>query len=175
MRIVFSLILAALLFTGCAPTATGSSGLFPIQLDDPSKVATVQAGKRTYVAVRYAGAAFGFSRGDYDKIFDFNFDSPQDGEREVYWLQHKSSDVPEGWQANMHAVRAVRNIDSRNRDSNSTTVYFYNRVLLVYAIEIPNAAVPGRYDLTVTVKDNLQPSSTKEFNTTVRVNVVAPQ
>jgi hypothetical protein len=169
MRILFGLIVATLLFSGCAPSA-GTSGLSPIELTDSDKVATVEAGKTSYVAVMHYGNEFGFPKSAYDKLFDLDFQGARDGEREVFWLQHKTSFVPDGWRANMHAVRAVRNID---RTDSTITVYYFNRVKIIYAIQIPADAKPGRQNLLIRVKDNLNTASGKEFDTSVRVNVVA--
>jgi hypothetical protein len=171
MRILFSLI-AALLFTACAPSA-GTSGLSPIELKDSNKIATVEAGKTVYVAVMHYGSEFGFPKSEYDKIFDLDFQGARDGEREVFWLQHKSSVVPDGWRANMHAVRAVRNIDRTDKTDSTITVYYYNRVKIVYAIQIPADATPGQNSLLIRVKDNLNAGSQKEFDTFVRLEVVA--
>jgi hypothetical protein len=174
MRIVFSLIFAALLFTACAPSA-GTSGLSPIELESANQIATVQAGTTTYVSVRHYASEFGFAKSDYDKLFDLDFQGARDGEREVFWLQHKSSTVPEGWRANMHAIRAVRNIDRTERTDSFITVYYFNRVKIIYAIQIPTDARLGQQNLTIRVKDNLNSGSQQEFDTTVRVNVVAPK
>jgi hypothetical protein len=172
MRILFSLILAALLFTGCAPSA-GTSGLSPIELTDSSKIAKVEAGKTVYVAVMHYASEFGFTKSEYDKLFDLDFEGARDGEREVFWLQHKSSSVPEGWRANMHAVRAVRSIDHTEKTDSTIRVYYYNRVKIIYAMQIPVDATLGRQDLIIRVKDNLNLGSQKEFDTFVRLEVVA--
>lgn len=172
MRILFSLLFTALLFTGCAPSA-GTSSLSPIELESVDKIATVQAGTTTYVSVRHYASEFGFVKSDYDKLFDLDFEGARDGEREVFWLQHRSSTVPEGWRANMHAVRAVRNIDRTERTDSFITVYYFNRVKIIYVIQIPTDAKLGQQNLSIRVKDNLNPGSQKEFDTTIRVNVIA--
>jgi hypothetical protein len=160
MRILFSLIFSALFLSACAPSA-GTSGLSPIELADSDKIATIDANE------------FGFPKNEYDKLFDLDFDAARDGEREVFWLQHKSSAVPTGWRANMHAVRAVRNIDRTEKSNGNITVYYFNRVKIIYAIQVPAGTKPGRQNLLIRVKDNLLASSVKEYDTPVRVNVVA--
>jgi hypothetical protein len=172
MRILFSLIFSALFLSACAPSA-GTSGLSPIELADSDKIATIEAGKTSYVAVMYYANEFGFPKNEYDKLFDLDFDAARDGEREVFWLQHKSSAVPTGWRANMHAVRAVRNIDRTEKSNGNITVYYFNRVKIIYAIQVPAGTKPGRQNLLIRVKDNLLASSVKEYDTPVRVNVVA--
>ena len=174
MRILVGLIVATLLLTACAPSA-GTSGLSPIELSDSDKIASVEAGKTTYVAVMHYGNEFGFPKGAYDKLFDLDFQGARDGEREVFWLQHKTSFVPDGWRANMHSVRAVRNIDRTDTTDSTITVYYFNRVKIIYAIQIPTDAKLGRQNLLFRLKDNLNAASGKEFDTSVRVNVIAAQ
>ena len=174
MRMLFNLIFTALLLSGCAPSA-GTTGLSPIELADSDKIANIEAGKTSYVGVMHEANEFGFPQNEYDKLFDLDFDAARDGEREVFWLQHKSSAVPTGWRANMHAVRAVRNIARTEKTDSNITVYYYNRVKIIYAISVPAGTKPGRQNLVIRVEDNLLASSVKEYDTSVRVNVVAAQ
>jgi hypothetical protein len=173
MRLCFSLVFVALFLSSCAPANNGSSVYFPILLDNEGQVASVVAGKRSYVAVRYGAAVFGFSKSDFDKEFDLNFRSPQDGEHEVFWLRYKSNDAPEDWRLNLHSVHAVRTIDRRDNDGQYITVYYYNRISLIYAVDVPADAAPGRHDFKVRIKDNVNPAPAREFDARLQLNVVA--
>lgn len=142
MKIALLLILDVTL-AACAPATVGAGTLNPILAATATTPAQVASGQTVYVQYTYQAGALNIPESRYEALtLGFTFRPPAGGEvssprSPAGWLKMKATGLPVGWNVELADAYLTKAVSSSGLSGDTITVYYYNRVNVVYRVSAP--------------------------------------
>ncbi len=152
LKMILLGVFSALTMMSCAPVAAGTSISNALNVSEGARV-TVPKGQTLYVVRTYSQSSLRLNDDIFDSTLPLNFsDTNAAGyvnsqEIAVGWLKIQPTDLPAGWNIAVSEAKLLRETTQTTASTNlaytvRTTVHFYNKVRVTYAITAPAQPSP---------------------------------
>ena len=142
LHFLFAPVLAAAL-AACAPATLGAGTLNPLVAATATTPAQVSPGQTVYVQYTYQAGELKIPESRYETLtLSFNSRPAAGGEvssprSPAGWLKMKATGLPAGWSVELADAYLTKAVSSSGLSGDTITVYYYNRVGVVYKVSAP--------------------------------------
>jgi hypothetical protein len=155
LRLTHLALLALMFFlNACTPSVGGTSVYSAFNLSD-SKEITAYAGGSYYFYDIWGARRLGVD--NLETIVEAAFDAPVGQHypaRVKGEFRASASDLPLGWKVKLQSAQGIQTLSKREIINNTLWIHWQETVKLLFALEVPSDAVPGKYKTTVLVNSS---------------------